>query len=318
MELNNNNIRIAVIYYCYNRIEHTKKSLPEIFKYKNELPLYIFCDGSKNKQDNNVLLVREFVKKTCVEKDKTKVIFRNKNLGLAPNVINGVNQIFDDGYDAVIVLEDDCVPKKEFFNFMTSALNFYNGHNNVMHISGFGLPLKHKLIEDSYITPYPCSWGWGTWKDVWGKCNFEDQTFYNQILNDSYMKTQFDWAGKSFSNFLNMQINKKIDSWLIRWYAHIFKEKGVCIWAINSKLENIGFDGTGAHKVRFDRFNQKHIEMKNKFLFNKDLEFDLKLIKEFKQFFMGPKIIDKIKTIIYMLSGIILDKFTDKSKYYKT
>jgi hypothetical protein len=186
-----------------------------------------------------------------------------------------------------------------------------------MHISGFGIPLKNRPNEDSYITPYPCSWGWGTWKRHWILCDFNDNIFYNEILNNKILMSQFDWSGKSFSNFLDLQLKGKVNSWLIRWYAHIFKNKGVCLWATNSKLENIGFDGTGQHKVIFDRFNQKSIKEKSHFEFRKNINFDFTVLKEFKQFFMGPKIIDKIKTVIYMYTGVIVDSFKDRSNYYR-
>ena len=38
IEFNNQNITTAIIYYCYNRIEHTQKSLPKILEYRKELP----------------------------------------------------------------------------------------------------------------------------------------------------------------------------------------------------------------------------------------------------------------------------------------
>jgi len=314
---NSQNLKIAVVYYCYNRIDHTKKSLPKIFEYKKDLPLYIYCDGSKGGNGIEIFAVRKYIEETTLNKEGVKVIFRNENLGLAPNVIKGVNEVFMDEFDAVIALEDDCVPKKDFFNFMVTALNFYKCHENVMHVSGFGLPLKNKPVEDYYITPYPCSWGWGTWKKHWKECDFEDIGLYNHILNESSLKNQFNWAGKSFSSFLTLQLNGQVNSWLIRWYVHIFKTKGVCIWATNSKLENIGFDGTGEHKVNFDRFNQKTVKEKNSFEFKSDIKFNLNTINEFRLFFMGPKIIDKVKTVIYLYTGIIIDKITDRSNYYK-
>lgn len=317
MNKNNSIIKTAIIYYCYNRIDHTKKSLKKILDYKQELPLYIFCDGSYKKNDIDVDAVKKFVIDFVGNRKDVFVVFRNKNLGLAQNVINGVNKVFSLGFEAVIVLEDDCVIKKQFFNFMLSALDFYNNNSKIMHVSGFGIPLKNKPDEDYYITPYPCSWGWGTWKKHWDKCDFDDNIFYEKILNNTILKDQFDWTGKSFSNFLSLQLDNKVNSWLIRWYAHIFKNKGLCLWATNSKLKNIGFDGTGQHKVRLDRFNQKFIKEKPYFEFKNDNKFDFLILKEFKQYFMGPKLLDKIKTVIYMYTGLILGPFKDYSDYYK-
>ena len=74
-----------------------------------------------------------------------KLIFRENNLGLADNIISGVNYVFSLGYDTVTVLEDDCVPQSNYFDYMECALRYYFNFENVMHISAFGMPLKKKL-----------------------------------------------------------------------------------------------------------------------------------------------------------------------------
>lgn len=311
------NINIAIVYYCYNRIDHTKRSLSKILEYREDHHLYIFSDAGKDESNQDVIDIRKYIKDTTSGLDNITIILRNQNYGLSYNVINGISQVFENNFDAVIVLEDDCVPGIHFFNFMISSLNFYANNDGVMHISAFGLPLKQKFHQDYYFTPYPCSWGWGTWKKNWHACNFEDNILYNKILDDYAITKLFDWSGKSFSYFLSLYLNHKIDSWLIRWYVHIFKNKGLCLWAIDSKLENIGFDGSGAHKVRFDRFNQKNSIEKTEIIFKNDVNLNLKIISNFNQFFMGPKLIDKIKTMLYMYTGILFDKIDDNSDYYK-
>lgn len=310
-------LNIAIVYYCYNRLDHTKRSLSKILEYREDLHLYIFSDAGKDMNNQDVIDIRKYINDATSGLDNITIILRNKNYGLSYNVINGISQVFKNNFDAVIVLEDDCVPEIDFFNFMLSSLNFYANNEGVMHISGFGLPLKHKFNKDYYFTPYPCSWGWGTWKSDWCACDFEDNIFYNKILDNYSITKQFDWSGKSFSYFLGLHLNNKIDSWLIRWYAHVFKNKGLCLWVVDSKLENIGFDGTGAHKVKFDRFNQKKIAERKEIIFKNNLTLDLKIICNFKQFFMGPALLDKIKTMIYMYTGLLLDKIDDNSEYYK-
>ncbi|WP_318311072.1 glycosyltransferase family 2 protein [Flagellimonas crocea] len=312
-------INPAIVFYCYNRYHHTKKTLGRIIELEENLPLFVFSDGPKDGiMDLNLNQVRDYLKEIKNKKPDIEFVFREKNVGLAGNVIGGINEVFKKGFDSVIVLEDDCVPKEDFFLFMKQALSYYKNNNRVMHISGFGLPLKEKLNSDTYFSPYPCSWGWATWKDCWIKCDFSDESYYWKILNDKELKNQFNWSGKSFSLFLRMQMEGKIDSWLIRWYVHIFKNKGLTVWAANSKLENIGFDGTGKHKVRLDRFNQKHTLTKERFHFEKNIEVSPNIVHEFRRYFMGKNILEKIKSIIYMYSGVILERKKDLSDYYKS
>jgi hypothetical protein len=317
MKKNSHCGEMAIIYFCFNRLDHTIKSLPKIIDNRGNIPIFIFCDESKIQNDSKTKEVRHFVMQKTFGLNNCEVIFRKENFGLAKNVISGVNQVFSQGFETVTVLEDDCVPGSNYFKYMEKALFYYKGFNNVMHISGFGMPLKNKPKRDTYITPYPCSWGWSTWKSKWQSCNFEDNDYYKKLLSDLHLVNLFNWSGKSFSYFLTLQLKGEVNSWLIRWYAHIFKNQGVCVWATNSKLNNIGFDGTGQHRVKRDLYNQKELIIADDFDFEDELScFNPSIIKQFRQFFMGPKLIDKIKTVIYLNTGILFEKINDVSSYY--
>lgn len=53
-----------------------------------------------------------------------ELIVSERNKGLADSVISGVGSVFRE-YDAVIVIEDDCVLAPEFIKFMVQALTRY-------------------------------------------------------------------------------------------------------------------------------------------------------------------------------------------------
>jgi hypothetical protein len=305
----------AVVFFCYNRPKKTKESLTKILQFKGNLPIFVFCDGDQKMPSSKVIEVRNILDER--KHDIETTVLRKKNCGLAQNVISGISFVFNKGFDSVIVFEDDCVPDASFFPFVNDALKTLRLNRKVMHISGFGLPMKFKPPKGYYYSPYPCSWGWATWKDRWDKCDFEDNSYYRQVLNNKELRDQFDWAGKSFSYFLELQQKGAINSWLIRWYAHIFKNNGVCLWPSYTCLKNIGFDGSGIHQVSFDRFNQPINHKINRVNFNNEIKLDAYTIMHFKQFFMGPKLINKLKTVLYNLTGIFLEKKTSLPQKYK-
>jgi hypothetical protein len=305
----------AVVFFCYNRPKKTKESLTKILEFKGALPVFVFSDGDQKRLSAKVIEVRNILDE-CKHDIETTVL-RKKNHGLAQNVISGISFVFNKGFDSVIVFEDDCVPDASFFPFVNDALKTLRFNRKVMHISGFGLPMKFKPLKGYYYSPYPCSWGWATWKDRWDKCDFEDNRYYRQVLNNRELRDQFDWAGKSFSHFLKLQQNGAINSWLIRWYVHIFKNNGVSLWPTDTRLKNIGFDGSGIHQVSFDRFNQSTNHKIKRVKFDNEIKLDPYTITHFKQFFMGPMIINKIKTVLYNLTGIFFEKPTNLPQKYK-
>lgn len=302
------NENTAVLLFVFNRPLHTKKVIEGIKACKIK-KLYVFSDGPRSAEERKIV---EEVRELINEIEWCEVVsnFRESNIGLANSVINGVNSIFKNGYERVIVLEDDCVPSVKFIEFMNQNLDYYEDYKEVMHVSGFGLPIKKHTNKDNYFTPYPCSWGWGTWKKYWDECDFSQNDAYTTLLMDSDRKKDFNYAGEAFSEFLEMQLQGKVNSWLIRWYYHIFQENGRCVWAYESMIENNGFDGSGEHSNKIDRFNQKKLKKlsSKKFNLETNLQYSEKLIREFRRHFMGKRKIEKIKTAIYLLTGIIIGK----------
>ena len=64
----------------------------------------------------------------------------------------------------MIILEDDCVPRKEFFEFMIKSLNKYKKYNNLGAICGYQFPDLNNLRSDiinTYFTKNFNSWGNG-------------------------------------------------------------------------------------------------------------------------------------------------------------
>ena len=294
----------AIILFVYNRPEHTRKVLDGL-KNNNIKELYVFGDGIKEaKHKENVELTRRLI--NDINWCKVRVEYSNKNRGLANSVIYGISKVFKMGYKKVIVIEDDCIPKSDFIEYMEKAFDFYEKDERIMHISGFGLPLKQEIKKSTYITPYPCSWGWGTWKKYWEKCDFYRDNEYKSLLNDPKQIEKFNSSGSAFSEFLRMQLEGKVNSWLIRWYYHIFRNNGMCVWKTESSIVNDGFDGTGVHKVKFDRFNQRFSDYRKSLVFEEDNTPNKQIIKEFKRYFIDKSFKERFKTLVYMYTGVIL------------
>lgn len=307
--------------FAYNRLDHITETLKKVIKIEcKPAQIFVFIDGPKNLEDKNKI---EKVKEAIIDMNSQsifKIITKEKNEGLSKSIINGINYIFkNEKCEKVIVLEDDCKPDDDFFEYMKKSFKFYEQYNidalnKVMHISGFGLPLdyhKQNLVEhQNYLNKYPCSWGWGTWKKYWNECDFNDQIAYRKILSSHKEIKKFNEDGSAFSDFLYKQQKGEVDSWLIRWYVHIYKSEGISSWKVKSSIDNSGFDGSGKHKVKFDRFNQseKYKKKLNTNITSNEFSTALyteNLRKEFKKYFISHS--DKFK--INILSYFIIKKF---------
>lgn len=239
-------MKIATVLFTYNRSEHTKKVL-DALALNETLPekLFIFHDGFKETTD---LVEWQKVKTeiNAVDWCDVEVIERQRNLGLAKSIMYGLDFVFS-MYDAVIVLEDDCVPHILFMTYMTRALQYYEKHDKVYSVSGYAWPVK---IEpngtDVYFTKRINSCGWATWKNRWSYFE-QDYRILARIKKNSYLNQQFHIWGEDLESYLLGNVKGICDSWAVFWALKVIEKDGYCVAPYKSLIENIGFDGSGVH-----------------------------------------------------------------------
>ena len=104
--------------------------------------------------------------------------FAQSNLGLRRNVSEGLDWVFGQTEEAII-LEDDCLPDPSFFPFCDELLERYREDATVGMICGTNLAPRQITAESAasyYFSRYCYIWGWATWRRAW-RC-------YDREMND--------------------------------------------------------------------------------------------------------------------------------------
>ncbi|MEM5947463.1 glycosyltransferase [Spirochaetia bacterium 38H-sp] len=246
-----------IVLFVYNRPWHTKQTVEAL--QKNELAsdseLFIFSDSWKNDNDKSkVLEVREYLK-TIYGFKKVTIIERDKNWGLANNIIDGVTKIVNE-YGKIIVLEDDIVASPYFLRFMNAALDSYEKEKKIWHISGWTYPIDPDGLGDVFLWRVMNCWGWATWADRW---NFFEKKPHELIAKFSKRDIyRFNLDGtEDFWAQVKDNLCEKIDTWAIFWYATIFINNGLCLNPTVSLVSNVGLDGSGVNCCSTDEFNME-------------------------------------------------------------
>ncbi len=239
-------MKIATVLFTYNRSKHTKAVL-DALEHSEIMPesLYIFQDGMKENDDREEWeTVNKIIKNVSFCKTKTYIDFYNK--GLADSIVNGLNLVFAEN-DAVIVLEDDCVPHPQFITYMETCLNKYNHEKSVYTIGGCAWDIElDRVKEDAYFNQRFSSWGWATWKDRWDQYE-RDYMLLKRMLKNPQIKERVAVWGADLSNYLVGNIMGINDSWAVFWALKIIEQNGYCLSPYESLIKNIGFDGSGTH-----------------------------------------------------------------------
>ncbi len=237
-----------IILFVYNRPSHTLKTLESLeqnFLAKESI-LYVFADGAKENitkfELEEIAAVDSVVKshKWCKE---VIYIKRERNFGLADNIVDGVADVLM-RHEKVIVLEDDLVTSPGFLQYMNQALTIYQSEEKAMHVSGYMFPVKGRLPETFFFKQSSC-WGWGTWKRAWKYYNGNSRLLLNQAFNlPNFNEINIDGTNQ-FVKQLEDNISGILKTWAVKWQFSIFVNDGLCLHPKISLVQNIGLDNSG-------------------------------------------------------------------------
>lgn len=238
-----------IVLFVYNRPEHTKRTIASLRKniHAAGSHLYIYADGPRDpSQAEAVGQVRNYLREIDGFR-KVTLIEREQNYGLARNIIDGVTTLVNE-WGRIIVLEDDMIVSPHFLEFMNEALEKYEHTAEVISIHGYNLPINYP--EPVFFLRGADCWGWATWRRGWQYFN-TDSTALMQELKKRKLQYDFDFDGSyNYTAMLQQQIEGKVNSWAIRWYASAYLNNMLTLYPAHSLVQNIGADdGTHGHNA---------------------------------------------------------------------
>ncbi len=239
-------MKTATLVFTYNRSRHTAAVLEALSK-NSRLPekLFVFQDGYKNNGDlEEWQKVNKLIR--GIEWCEAEIIVSEGNRGLAASIVSGITYVFQK-YDAIIVLEDDCVPSVSFMDFMYQCLEKYDNNKKIFSVSGYAYPVAlEKGTHDIYGCGRVSSWGWGTWKDRWQYFE-KDYELVKKLRQEKESSRNLAMWGMDLESMLVGNIRGECDSWAAFWALKGVEKEGICINPYESLIRNIGLDGSGAN-----------------------------------------------------------------------
>lgn len=239
--------------FAYNRPSHLRRTLISL-ENNNIKQATIFLDGPKNYKDKVIqeeilFMIRNnpFI--------RLNLIKNKKNMGLAKSIYKGVN-ILAKMHKNTIIIEDDCVPRAEFFDFILKIIKSKSYKKNLNPICGYQFPeiqrLNKKKFYPIYLN-YFIPWGWCISSEYWEQ--------YKKFLTNK-IKLKFEDKIVNKINKLVKNKNKKI--WSKNFIKFNLINKKKIIFPSLSLIKNIGFDGSGINSKVTNKLNTEYIKPKNK------------------------------------------------------
>lgn len=234
----------AVAVIIYNRPKHTE-ALYNCIRQIKPKKLFIIADGPKLNDEDDY--------QKC---EQTRIIFDDidwnietvkknyskTNMGLKSRVETGLDWVFEN-IDEAIVLEDDCIPSLEFFEFCSFGLNKYRDDHQIMAITGDNFQNGRWRGDGSYyFSKYNHCWGWATWSRSWKKYD-GDLTFWGEWRHTQRWLDLFERVDECryWTEIFDQVSHGLINSWAYPWTAAVWFNGGITVTPNVNLVQNIGF-----------------------------------------------------------------------------
>lgn len=178
--------------------------------------------------------------------------FSEKNMGCKLRVASGIDWIFEQ-VEEVIILEDDCLPEPSFFQFCEEMLARYRYHERVSMVSGGNLQFgQQRGLGSYYFSRYTHIWGWASWRRAWQHYD-RDIKHWPQFRDEGWIEALFPNKGEQeyWRNSFEMVYDGSLDTWDCSWtFTALLKGMLQVVPNVNL-ISNIGFgpEATHTHEV---------------------------------------------------------------------
>jgi hypothetical protein len=245
----NYKVKTPVAFFIYKRPVQTERVFARIVEARPS-KLFIIADGpSENNADDAEACqaCRELVRNVTWD-CQVETNFSQVNLGIQERIASGLNWVFDQEEEAIII-EDDCLPSASFFRYCDELLERYRNDTRIMAISGdnfqFGAARRYKSY---YFSRYTHVWGWATWRRSWSLYDAGMETwpevkrlgYLNDILADA--RSVAYWT-----DIFQRVYDRAIKTWDYPFLYSSWIQNGLCILPEKNLVTNIGFGKDGTH-----------------------------------------------------------------------
>jgi len=254
MQMWNAMINTPIAYFIFNRPRHTRETFAAI-RAQQPAKLFIIADGPRQGHATDAERCKE-VRGIVEAIDWPCEVHRNysdENLGLKRRVSSGLDWVFEQ-VDRAIVLEDDCLPHADFFNYCEAMLDRYENDVRVWVITGNNFQGGHRRGDAAYyFSKYSHCWGWATWRRAWQHYK-GDLPFWPKwgSTKDWRKKVPDPVERKYWANIFDKVRRNEFDSWAYPWIGCVWYHGGLTATPNVNLVTNIGFGPDGTHTLAIE------------------------------------------------------------------
>jgi len=251
-----------VAFIIFNRPDTTERVFAEIAKARPP-KLLVVADGprgSRPGETEKCLKTRAIIDRVdwpC----EVLVNFSDVNLGCKNRVSSGIDWVFEQVEEAII-LEDDCLPEPTFFRFCQELLEKYRHDERVSMISGDNFQFGQKRGDGSYyFSNFHHIWGWASWRRAWAGYD-KGAAVWPKMRDGGWLNSLC--LGENGSQFWSKNFQSvfdgDIDTWDYQWVLSSWTQGRLAIIPQVNLISNIGFGQDATHTIGSSIYSEMRCE----------------------------------------------------------
>lgn len=238
---------IPVALVIFKRVSLAEKMLKCLEEIRPE-KLFVISDGARENVPGEKELV-EHVRALFEEVSWPCEIYRNyaeKNMGCDLRVPTGINWVFEQ-VDEAVILEDDCIPTNDFFVFAEKMLERYKYDSRVMMVAGSNCMQGYSIKDCCCFSARVYTWGWATWKRAW-EYYCSDGSIWKEIQRNGIFRKTYPIRIRHFiKKELDYYYRQRKMPWDYMWWLSCMKYQGLCAVPKVNLITNEGFGEDATH-----------------------------------------------------------------------
>lgn len=248
-------MRIDTLLFVFNRPKHTAEVVNALLaQTKKPDNLYVYFDKAVTEKDVELQSQISNYFDSIQMFDNVYYYEQPSPKGIKKSITDAISVHFEDGADAVIIIEDDIKMHPSTIQYMYDALNLYKNSTTVNTVCAYRYPvlnfIKGTNLYGMLIKRFN-PWGWATWKHKWKFESFPD--LKKQLLEAKTI------LPNHLSEYLEREdfINETVDIWSINVVLRQYLMNTYSIYPSQQLVDNIGFDNSGVHSTETTAFEDE-------------------------------------------------------------
>lgn len=234
---------VAVTIIVFNRPDVVRQLLARLADIRPKT-LFVIADGPRPRKPGEADLVGAVREQVAQIAWPCEVVtnYAAENLGCRRRVVSGLNWVFNQVEEAVI-LEDDCLPTRSFMNYAGELLDRFRDDSRIGSVCGsLSVPSIPPIDGDYFFSRYNLFTGWATWRRAWSL--YDDDMMpvgdgsLERVLAATFEHQRARWY---WQYVLRRTHAGRINSWGYRWMLSCWANSMLAAFPRSTLVENVGF-----------------------------------------------------------------------------